>query len=727
MQASAIKTNLDPSSFIPPLKRTTLTHSSEGIPLPSAHIHPPAGIPSSVKSICSKAELTFFELTRRMFKDGSDFVNHSIKSVLIAKLDTFHDRKGDLDTLLIAMKEGDIFHPAFNDLDDMSYLALWGVKEGHMDDIAFANLMAVRVGLIYYKELTIVPIFIDGNINPEAVEIVAETCQLRNDKTKSFLTLSEITTVLTEQQFSSFPFILYGKEKVPSSFSISTYISDEIDVNVLNRLRSKDSTIIPSVDLVQSVVSVRTNNPGFKVQPVIGPTSYSEVGNCAYLRNRILMVTFPKYGPPNNPHHIHAYGDDFRKHDIYHALVSSSAEQQVMLALMYMGNILSIMDLPLDLQETQVSLKKMFYDLEIRVAMREVRKYPKDPSLDGLKLISDFISQKMRAVEFYCESNRAREKNNYFLVLSALFRKLLEMKREGVDWDEELQLDFLKILSLKPRRVITNNRSFLNGERQILEKEEMDPVCVLENALLNSGLIHFLKSSMPAYIDPKQETYDLELLDCSPFNLGLCNSFLLDSDILMDEIVQREGRVLKYASLKVRSNKKLVRKAIISYGNALKYASPELQDDFELARLASPTYSLTPSTLQFVSRRLRAIPEITQLYTVNSEENSFVLKESPRPSLPKTSAEAERIDRIPIMSKTKVLLKNETVFDNYQQLYKNHLRINEQIFHESTNALIKDVDKYLKINISDGDTIKFLKKFPQYFPELTNAQLGEEK
>lgn len=580
-----------------------------------------------------KARIAFFELTKRLFKIGStDVVDQVAKVAFIQKLKNYNNREYDLSKLVDALKTGDIKNAVFSDLDDMAYLSLWAVYEGLIDVTTFTNLMIIRETLLCYDNVTFMPIFTNYGYNRQARNVIEDT---NSSSSKAFLTPSELDTIF--QNLESDPntaFILTGIEKTPlAADDISLRILNSLSSNTLNRSQDGTLCVIPSLNMMQAVIEVRSKDKNFKINPVLGPSSYDQIAHNGLHSRRDLQVSFPGAPTPERPHDLSSFGVGFMKHDFYHAVLSSSCERNMPLTFIFMSQVLATLRFDEALEKVKVNMVKRLIDFEVTSARREIHR-PSflDDKLNHTELFLSLFELFVRSSLLNRGKNEyeAEQVNKYFVVLTILFKKLLEIKKSGNDWDKELKLDLSTINfieSTKKRKTFSSLKLSAKTDSMQYDVRENSAHCVVYNALQNSGLLYYFEKELAApYIHLCASTHDEhKTLKKLPLHLQNCLYTLTNDFNVVLYAVLKDGRALKYASPELRGDKKIVEHAVRTYGAAIKYASPELQDDEEIvmnAGLDKNSYEF----FCFVSPRLAALQTVRHLFLTMPEQEKLALK-----------------------------------------------------------------------------------------------------
>lgn len=354
-----------------PIKNEAFLHLISRV---AAMTHPPGP-----HDMSPRAQL-FHELTRR--------VPDETKAVILAKLQALAGHEGEVQELLRAANEHNFDHPLFQNLDEMAYLALYGVEKGLMELGTFATLMNFRVAKLNYDNPRFIPLFVEGQPNPEAVSMINEMRLLNREG--HFATVTPATEFMTEveigrlfeamkSQPASEQGFMVGDD--PDPFQGGKVVPDDISrtvifatgINFLNRVISQKLRVIPSLGLMQASLNVRSGDNAVHINPVLDFSSLGDITNNALFGSRDMGIAFPGVNLPDVADRLKARGFDFPWHDYYHAILASGVPVKYQQSIAWMAQTIShiYFNSPV-LEELATLLAEQLLDMEVTPFRREI-------------------------------------------------------------------------------------------------------------------------------------------------------------------------------------------------------------------------------------------------------------------------------------------------------------------------------------------------------------------
>lgn len=270
----------------------------------------------------------YWTLTRRIPKDRLVEINQTINAL--------PDKEIRISQLLTALKENNWKHEIFQD-ENYPLYALEAVKEKRLSSIEFSTLMfywtAHRNHAVTPDQLEVIPIFVDGKPNPQAVQMLKETMKSYEPGIAVFKSNTEF---LTDTQFEE---LIRQMAKAPASEQQFFLVPQKEDytifnaiqvnkINVFGDVASTTKRMIPSLTLMQRFLDIKFGPQAVQINPVIGLSLFKDIIANGAGGQRDMAIPFPGIDLPKDADNIFAPGFDFSYHDFYHAFIVSSIPQE---------------------------------------------------------------------------------------------------------------------------------------------------------------------------------------------------------------------------------------------------------------------------------------------------------------------------------------------------------------------------------------------------------------
>lgn len=384
----------------------------------------PALVPSINPALFHKYDsspeaLQFYQATKRI---------PSAEMALIKKeLENLEGHEEEIKAEFKAFESGN-FNIA--DWDKASYRALFALKKGYISLEAFSTFLNFRIAHQKYIDLEIVPLFLkDGSPNPRVVEHLKKTGEYfqGNDfilKKKRFLKDESIDAyfeAMKNKSLAAQTLILGKPKQEPNLASMGYIVKRMAGIELYNFMEGRK--VIPSFEMMQTVLDVAYGREATKINPVIGLSAWGDIKTNNISKSRDMALQFPGVSLPEEADDLETYGIEFTYHDFYHALITSNIPQSMQQLMNMLGEILNYYKT--DDPEKRKVLEK-FRDKLVDMELTEFRQ---DELKDG------------NLSEAFWESllgkwHKASPNNEHIEILQYLFVELKKLSRE-IDWEKE--------------------------------------------------------------------------------------------------------------------------------------------------------------------------------------------------------------------------------------------------------------------------------------------------
>jgi len=322
------------------------TKPESKIPPPPPPFPPKEEWPTDPKAFAGR--LAFYAITKNLEKQ-------TIEAILKAgKIPS------KMQELALALQHNDLNHPIFQDHDAYPPIALAAVREGLISREQFSTLMWRRSALLANGSIIDVPLFINGQVNPQAKAIIKETLQVhplvQSTLIVDFLSEEELdqffeqmrSKPLSEQRF----FYVPDKYPPPDPFTsnrikdivegtrtISHEVQQNAGFNVFGRFGG-DKRMGPSASMMQTFLDLKFGKNSAKLNYVLGESSLEAIIKNGLLGTREMGLPFPGLPVPRRADDTLAPDIDFPWHDFYHAYLVSTIPDNHRLAFCQVASLI---------------------------------------------------------------------------------------------------------------------------------------------------------------------------------------------------------------------------------------------------------------------------------------------------------------------------------------------------------------------------------------------------
>lgn len=395
----------------------------------------------------SPIEEEFWELTRRAY--SSDEIQTILKGV--------EGRENECLEVLECLEKGVLSHPLFKNLDDLSDVALLGVKKGVITRATFATLMKVRLGLLE-KNPQFIPLFINGKVNDIAKRYLIEmnwggiSVSMRQSypriKNYDHLNPSEMNEWLALMQTKpkSEQFLIVFQDSDPvnpretaldKTCSVSKVLCIETGIALFNRVISEKLGVVTSHSLFETWIETR-----YKVAPktnvVAGVSTRSQIiNNRCHDKHDVAHPVKDNRLPPYADTFI-APPLGFHVHDMYHEMMACLCPKEFHVAGAWLSQIVASIEFS-EPNEVLVAkfLARGLREMEAGYYRREFQAYQTVNTSNEKKLFWEMVAFIITSFGSANERVVIAPK-----IMQQIFIKLLKV---DYDWEKELDIPLKSI------------------------------------------------------------------------------------------------------------------------------------------------------------------------------------------------------------------------------------------------------------------------------------------